>query len=304
MVQPKGGGRTNLRSTLEVFGRTIQKRGDPPIADGGRIVLERSPANYNIQGKEDNAHGQGRPPGQGGSEARKGQGPEPEASAEAAAAHAVERLLSPVLKADELLDAYPQTRVIQHSSASVLLAVPTEIFRELLGGALLIIEVPADGPFDQWWLEPLDARREDILSPMYVPDIRAWAFDKHGAAVRSHHQYPDGSICAHMRRDWIWGLHGILELVDWYTLWIAKALFLDEFDTWPGRQHCSARAMILRNNPAEYCRCGGPRRWEDCHMEIDRNKTPYQLFIEEDLANRAYLRQLEQSSRTPHIPIE
>lgn len=87
-----------------------------------------------------------------------------------------------------------------------------------------------------------------------------------------HTNFPDGSVCAFEPSDDTWLYEdGILTLLDQYTLWAARHLYLKTFDRWPGRQvahHPYERITEFRDN--EYCGClHSDRLYEHCCKESD-----------------------------------
>jgi hypothetical protein len=192
------------------------------------------------------------------------------------------------LRLEELLENYPGTTLLQHSSRLALFSVPTQVFDSLAVPVRLVLDVPLVGPFDPGQADP--------RTP-FVPDVRAWAVFGPGILFRSYHEYPDGGICAYMCGQWIMGRDPLHEFVDWCTLWVAKSLHLKTFDTWPGPQHCSPYVMVQRDRPNEYCHCGSSRRWKDCHMAEDRRRTGYALSQEMAHAARVYEEEIHRRGR-------
>lgn len=113
--------------------------------------------------------------------------------------------------------------------------------------------------------------------------------------------YPDASICTYMKGEWIWGRDPLHVLVDWSTCWLAKTLHLEFFNRWPGPQHCSPWVAMRRKMLQEYCRCGEPKRYQECHYPEDRQRTPYALVCEHWAGATAYLREVRRRgwSTTP-----
>jgi hypothetical protein len=274
---------------LRAFGQAANQELYPRIAEGGRIVPVRALAGVYNRRKERN-HGQSERAGaeEAGSAAGSWQRPQAQAGSSGSPAHALGHRVGERLRLEELLENYPGTTLLQHSSRFALLSVPTQVLSSLEVPVWLVLDVPLVGPFDPGQADP---------HIPFVPDVRAWAVFGDGILLRSYHEYPDGSICAYMRGQWILGRDSLHEFVDWCTLWVAKTLHLKIFDTWPGPQHCSPLVMVQRNRPNEYCHCGSSRRWKDCHMTEDRTRTSYALSQEMALGARVYNEELERRGR-------
>ena len=87
-----------------------------------------------------------------------------------------------------------------------------------------------------------------------------------------HTNFPDGSVCAFEPSDGTWLYEdGIVKLLDQYTLWAIRHLYLKTFDRWPGRQvahHPYERITEFRDN--EYCGCQhSGQLYEHCCKESD-----------------------------------
>lgn len=155
--------------------------------------------------------------------------------------------------------AYPETRVWQEDNGLWLLAEST-LLPGLSRTAVLLVRVP------------------------YAPAIsHAWGFWRHSVAGVTwigprHTNYPEGSICAFHREDgtWIVG-ESLVSLLDLYTLWAVRHLYLEVYDRWPGAQvvdHPFERLSELRVD--EQCGCGTPGRlYGDCcrPKDLSRRRT-------------------------------
>jgi hypothetical protein len=144
----------------------------------------------------------------------------------------------------------------------------------------LLLEIPLDDPHGLTPLSPELA---------FVPTVRVWANWNDGFRPVGDHVYPDGSICAYMKGEWIWGCDPLHVLVDWCTCWLAKSLHLSLLNRWPGRQHCLAGVAMRRHMLDEYCRCGGPKQYQECHYPKDRERSVYELVLQEWTAASRYL---------------
>lgn len=87
-----------------------------------------------------------------------------------------------------------------------------------------------------------------------------------------HTNFPDGSICAFDPADSTWVLGDpLVELLDIYTIWAVRHLYLQTFGRWPGRQSVAhAAERVLEFRPDEYCGCAeGHRLYRECCMTKD-----------------------------------
>lgn len=117
-----------------------------------------------------------------------------------------------------------------------------------------------------------------VLGYPYSPkvDPRAWAFWKVGDFPKfigpRHTNFPDASICAYGPDDGAWSrTDGVVALVDLYSTWVVRQLYLQHFGRWPGKQH-GATALYRRTEfrSDEWCGCGSGARYGECHEELDR----------------------------------
>ena len=190
-----------------------------------------------------------------------------------ASPHTLGRRLSVLLRLEELERWYPSSRIVRCSSGLALMSVDVGVIRSLPYRGRLLLEIPLDEPYG---LNPFPKPNTQL-----VPMVRAWASWGDGVRPAGDHVYPDASICAYMPDEWIWGRDPLHVLVDWYTSWLAKCLHLQFLNRWPGRQHCSARVAMRRKMLDEYCRCGGPKEYRECHYPKDRQRSSYELVSEE-----------------------
>lgn len=107
--------------------------------------------------------------------------------------------------------------------------------------------------------------------------VRGWGFWGGLLAGSSwigprHTNYPDGSICAFEPRDRTWAFGDpIVTLLDLYTLWALRHLYLQTFGRWPGRQAVHLPyERILELRPDEYCGCDNSERlYGECCRDKD-----------------------------------
>lgn len=119
---------------------------------------------------------------------------------------------------------------------------------------------------------------------------RAWAFSAVGLRAKlfplKHTNFPDASICAFTKTSGAWtAADGLLQLVDHYSLWVAKSWHRQLFGWWPGAQ-VGACALYRRKEfvAREWCGCESGKRYADCHQVPD-------LLVPEEVARR-HFRQL------------
>lgn len=94
--------------------------------------------------------------------------------------------------------------------------------------------------------------------------VRAWGFwttavSKSWIGPR-HTNFPDGSICAFEPRDrtWVPG-QSLITLLDLYSLWAVRHLYLEKYGKWPGRQSVPIAAeRLLELGNDEFCGCEHP----------------------------------------------
>jgi hypothetical protein len=116
-----------------------------------------------------------------------------------------------------------------------------------------------------------------ILAYPYSTEIepKAWALWKLGDFPKfvgeRHCNFPDQSVCAYGPNDNAWERSdGLLPLVDLYSTWIVRQLYLMHFGRWPGRQH-GLTALYRRTefSADEWCGCGSGKRYGECHLAAD-----------------------------------
>jgi len=110
-----------------------------------------------------------------------------------------------------------------------------------------------------------------------VQMVLSWAFWAHLLVHPEwmgprHTNFPDGSICAFepMDRTWAFG-DPLVGLLDIYTLWAVRHLYLRQFGRWPGHQSihfAGERLLELRGD--EHCGCANSDLlYADCCMPRD-----------------------------------
>lgn len=277
-------------SELRAFGTAVDKFQRHGVGVGGQIVLQRSPLSSPDGGKEEigrheqrEAEGPEEARPQAG--AREGQGPPPAGGA--AAAQAVQRELTVAFGLEELLGYYPGWRWSSGSAGLGYLHLPVHPFATLPYRASLTLELPTDWPF--WLFAPVSERRNQDAAP----HIRCWARWHYGVPVRSHHAYPDGSMCIHSPGEWLLTGGRLVHYVAMAVLWIGKSLHLQLLGRWPGQQHYeSAHIRLRRDAQEEYCGCGSDKIYRLCCRQTDlatpARKRIWWLYR----AERRYLREI------------
>lgn len=236
-----------------------------PVVKNGGIVVPRAPAiSPMILGKEiqngKSRKGRSEAGAWAGASAGQGAAGGPRAARGSGAAAAS----APVARADlrehyeeELLgglqDAYPGTRHWLKDDGLWLIA-ESSLLPGLSFKANFVVAIPFDGPC-----------------------ARSWGYWGGAASGFSwigprHTNYPDGSICAFDNADHAWHIgKPIISLLDLYSSWAVRHLYLQAFGRWPGYQSVQVpyeRVLELRED--EYCGCENfGRRYAECCRERD-----------------------------------
>lgn len=109
--------------------------------------------------------------------------------------------------------------------------------------------------------------------------VRAWGFWL-GAGVAAswigprHTNYPDGSICAFDAADETWTFgDSLVTLVDMYSAWAVRQLYLEQFGRWPGPQSSShAYERLMEFSDSDHCSCGvHGARYGECCKGVDKH---------------------------------
>ena len=292
-------------TSLRDFGAEAERQEFPCISVGGFIVPGNGPSQSLDPGKEHKAYvseRRARTAAPARQEARSAagsrQGP-PSTAAAGSAAHAVRsRLGLPEwLQLEELDYLNPEARMLFSSSSFAMIDVPIGLFPTLPFQARMTLEIP------------LVERTHFTRYPgrlNVTPDVRAWATweggNLHGRPILSHHQNPDGCVCACREWEWMLRVQPLVDYIGYCITWVGKVLHERELGFWPGPQHYGPMTRVRRNRPGEYCGCGKPRRYRDCCMASDLAKSEYERWFEQDEARRGYLNELAWQGRAPHAP--
>lgn len=138
---------------------------------------------------------------------------------------------------NKVVKAYPGARV-WHQDNGCWILVESSILSGLQRQAVFLVAISNAGRF-----------------------VRGWGFWGSIVGVRwigpRHTNFPDGSICAFEPADDTWQFgDSLVELMDFYTLWALRHLFLETFGRWPGPQavsRCYERLLELKGD--ELCGC-------------------------------------------------
>jgi hypothetical protein len=109
-------------------------------------------------------------------------------------------------------------------------------------------------------------------------NVRSWAFWGDPIAFPEwigprHTNFPDGSACAFEPQDGTWKFGDpLVQLLDLYTLWAVRHLYLTQFGRWPGYQSVHFPGeRILELRADEHCGCAnGAKLYGMCCMPLDR----------------------------------
>jgi hypothetical protein len=283
---------------LREFGEEAERLELPRIAEGGIIVPGRDSTFSLNLGKEESAHGQR---AEAGEEAGPAAGSRERPPAEAAASGAPAHALGPVTVTDvleELRDYGAKISVVRSSSRFAHIWLPVGLFSGLPFRAELLLEVPL--------VTRQELRRGVSGVQASVPDVRAWARwrvgGKLGELIKSHHEYPDQSMCVCMPHQWRLGHSPLIHYVDFCVVWIGKALHEREVGFYPGPQHYPERVRVQRDRAGEYCGCGSSHRYRECHRAADHALTLVQRVQHHHAATQAYLAELEMQGRSKTPP--
>lgn len=283
-------------SELRAFGEDAQQLKFPSVAPGGFIVPGPESATNCILGKEESSHGR---KAREGPETRAGKeaGIAPEAAAPGPPAHALGPI-SPSALVEELRDYGAPITVARSSGRFAQLRLPVGLFQSLPVRAELMLEVP------------LITRRQLRVGlssiEAIVPDVRAWSWWTRGMAatglIRSHHQYPDRSMCVCLTIEWRLGRDSLITYVDYCVMWIAKVLHDQLVGFYPGRQHYGEKVRVERDRMSEYCGCGGLLPYSQCHRDADQALSTFERNRRHFVSQQAYLAELDHQDRSRELP--
>lgn len=148
-----------------------------------------------------------------------------------------------------LVDAYPQIRFGGAGTRPQVQLVVEPIHGSGIRAGLVVVAPPIDGGLPSataWW------------------EVGIWIGPR-------HINYSDGYICAFEPSDGIpSGGNQLVTLLDLYSVWITRHLFLRVFGRWPGRQILhTAYERLAQHRPGELCGCGNSKLYDHCHRPLD-----------------------------------
>lgn len=130
-----------------------------------------------------------------------------------------------------------------------------------------------------YWFRPLEhsSRKAFHLVAYPLPGSslkrpQGWAWWDLGVRIGPRHlNWGDGGICAYeYASEWAPG-DPLIELLDLYSVWTARHLYLLTFDRWPGTQVMhTPYERLVDHQRGELCGCGSAeKKYEDCHLDVD-----------------------------------
>ena len=291
---------------LELFAEEAEDFRFPLIDIGGVILPGESAVGAILPGEGE--RGGERQRTQTRSEARSATGSWQRSSAEAASGSAARPVECGLIdrELEELKRYHPHATAIFSSSSFVVQSIPIRLFSSLPYRATLILEVPR-GERNHRGRPPLPG--PSFVHPecgprarsQFVPSVRAWAFWGGKTLIQSHHQLADGSMCAYMPGQGLLGVTPLYEIAGMCICWIAKCLYNQTFDRWPGPQHYGSLAMRIRDRPREFCGCGGSQQYGCCHRAAVEAAPLRELFMAAAFERMTYARELRWQGRL-HYP--
>jgi hypothetical protein len=132
---------------------------------------------------------------------------------------------------------------------------------------------------------------------------KGWAFGKLGQFPKAvgprHTNFPDQSICAQGSDDGAWyPSEGVRPLLNLYSTWLLRQLYLAEVGRWPGRQWGPSplyrRTEFHRD---EWCGCGKLARYRECCHAADLN-------VSDEEARQEHIRVTGGEYRQRRVPKE
>jgi hypothetical protein len=149
---------------------------------------------------------------------------------------------------DSVLDAYPEFRV-QHCVDGVVIVGTVQPIRGLTDTATIFVRID---------------EQLHTIAPSAWWECGVWIGPRHT-------NYGEASICAFEPSDASWHeSHGLVELVDLYTVWVVRHLHLRLVGRWPGPQRLhTVRERLREHMPGELCGCGSLTPYELCHRARD-----------------------------------
>lgn len=259
-----------VRAVLQELGAALDMQRPLVVHDQGRIALGRE---FPTSQEKENGDGRQRTRGSAarprkGAARRQGPAGRPR-QAGAAARFGVDLLRAAYeVQVTALAEAYPSLQTYVDEDGMWLLA-KSAVIADLDREATFLVALP------------------------YRPGAgpRAWAFWTDDGPPRwigpRHTNFHDGSVCAFSPKDGAWHEGDDLRtLLDLYSVWALRHLYLEAFGRWPGRQYAllggdprvSAYYRIIECKDDELCGCGSETHWyADCCKPSDQRLNLIQL---------------------------
>lgn len=255
----------HCRTLLEQIGQQLDLAIFPVVHNGGLVSPGQASVASIVPGKElhhewkyqkssRSSTGSRQRPQAWTREARAGSAARPRASCTAAPLTFIDGQPGIDCAVQQLMEAYPATRVWRQEEG-LWLFVPSTLLPDLGRSAGFVIAIA------------LNSRH-----------VRGWGFWLGGNVAVSwigprHTNYPDGSICAFDSEDGTWTFgDSLVTLMDIYSVWAVRQLYLEQFGHWPGLQSSSHPYERLNEfADSEHCSCGTHgARYGHCCKVSDR----------------------------------
>lgn len=250
---------SEIEATIRQIGRLLDQNAEMRIMNGGLVVPSKSTVPL-VMGTQETHHvkrkGKARPPTWPRQRAAAGQGSagRPRATCPPASPAFPNLRERYEAELEAVMQAYPGAQ-----------AWPSEDCLFILADSQLVVG--------------LERAAVIVLAISYkpYPAARAWAFWNGLNWIGPRHtNFADGSICAFDPMDdgaWQIG-EPLVDLLDLYTLWVFRHLYLHIYGRWPGLQsspYAWERFLELRSD--EFCGCGALpyRLYADCCQGTDRS---------------------------------
>jgi len=156
---------------------------------------------------------------------------------------------------DAILEAYPGTQIWKQEEGMWLLSY-SSLVTDTMDDAAFLCAIPF----------------------LPITPVRSWGFWNATSWIGPRHtNLPDGSICAFEPSDGTW-LPGdsIIKLLDIYSLWAVRHLYLQRFGYWPGAQVAHyPYERLIEQKENELCGCGSLfKSYGECckPKDLKRNK--------------------------------
>ena len=241
---------------LALIGDQLDQHVFPNVADGGLVVLNRSAVPLTPSTETHHGRQKERGPAAGsrsGTTGRQGPAGGPRPSGAPAPIVGAGPRAQYAVELRALDQQYPGAQ-LWHKDDGIWLLTPSQVLPGIRQHAIFVTGISFPGA-----------------------SVRSWAFWANGPAFPEwigprHTNFPDGSICAFEPSDGTW-MYGdpIVQLLDIYTVWTLRHLYLRQFGRWPGRQSVHfAGERLLEMREDEHCGCGDHGKvYADCCMSAD-----------------------------------